>query len=421
VPLPVACFGCPPCLPLVAPPFSGGAPQASPKLTNNRCPWPHLPRLPCSEKRGLDDELHGRERVLEGLGRDLSRGLNNVKRLTHELKLDGQVGAGAGGGMSGWRWGIWSRPAVPTQVSLSCRRQQSRSHVCGLPPVCPQCRPTTHLSGGFPCLAVVPLASLQVHGTMIELFDCRKELYTATEVVANNSLFHVVVSQRSSLRLRSWHSMHSAACAGAGCQHSRAWCTQACNACQPLRALLAPFHAHSAQLIAPHAHTAYPAHPTLSPAHHALSLSPRALLQVENDDVALRLTAELNRGKCGRVSFMPLNRMNPPEVKYPDQVRAGHAALSCAVPACCALLCAGCAGLLPLLRLSLGRAAVPWPAALLQLAPARMPTWPARPAFPCCPHAQPAPRCPASCCFSCCLACPAVRQRCGAPAQEAQV
>lgn len=33
----------------------------------------------------------------------------------------------------------------------------------------------------------------QVHGTLIELFDCRKELYTATEVVANNSLFHVVV------------------------------------------------------------------------------------------------------------------------------------------------------------------------------------------------------------------------------------
>lgn len=31
-------------------------------------------------------------------------------------------------------------------------------------------------------------------GTLIELFDCRKELYTATEVVANQSLFHVVVS-----------------------------------------------------------------------------------------------------------------------------------------------------------------------------------------------------------------------------------
>lgn len=37
----------------------------------------------------------------------------------------------------------------------------------------------------------------QVYGTLIELFDCRKELYTATEVVANQSLFHVVVSLRS--------------------------------------------------------------------------------------------------------------------------------------------------------------------------------------------------------------------------------
>ena len=34
-----------------------------------------------------------------------------------------------------------------------------------------------------------------MHGTLIELFDCRQELYTATEVVANNSLFHVVVSR----------------------------------------------------------------------------------------------------------------------------------------------------------------------------------------------------------------------------------
>ena len=40
---------------------------------------------------------------------------------------------------------------------------------------------------------------------------------------------------------------------------------------------------------------------------------------MEDDDVALRLTAELNRGKCGRVSFMPLNRMNPGAVQYPEQ------------------------------------------------------------------------------------------------------
>jgi hypothetical protein len=174
----------------------------------------------------------------------------------------------------------------------------------------------------------------------------------------------------------------------------------------------------------PSVHTAHTHRPTCTHKPTLLAMhscSHPALLQVENDEVALRLTAELNRGKCGRVSFMPLNRMNPPEVKYPDQVRAGHAALSCAVPACCALLCACCAGLLLLLLRSLGRAARPLPAALSQLGPARMPTWPARPAFPCCPHAQPAPRCPAFSCFSCCLACPAVRQRRGAPAQEAQV
>jgi hypothetical protein len=107
-------------------------------------PLPAPPALPCSEKRGLDDELHGRERVLEGLGRDLSRGLNNVKRLTHELKLDGQVGAGCAGwglagglawrGLGGWGWDTWSWPAVlhaGIQVSLSCCRQQSRSHSCG--------------------------------------------------------------------------------------------------------------------------------------------------------------------------------------------------------------------------------------------------------------------------------------------------
>jgi structural maintenance of chromosome 3 (chondroitin sulfate proteoglycan 6) len=113
------------------------------------------------EKKSLEDELNGRERLLEGLGRDLMRGLNSVKRITQEQQLEDKV-----------------------------------------------------------------------YGTLIELFDCRKELYTATEVVANQSLFHVVV---------------------------------------------------------------------------------------EDDTTALRLTSELSRGKCGRVSFMPLNRLKPAEVQYPEQ------------------------------------------------------------------------------------------------------
>lgn len=45
-------------------------------------------------------------------------------------------------------------------------------------------------------------------------------------------------------------------------------------------------------------------------------------LQVEDDDTALALAAELSRGKCGRVTFMPLNRLKPQEVQYPDQVGA---------------------------------------------------------------------------------------------------
>ena len=55
-------------------------------------PPPHPPARLCSAKKALEEELHGRERVLEGLGRDLSRGLNSVKRLTQELQLEGQVG-----------------------------------------------------------------------------------------------------------------------------------------------------------------------------------------------------------------------------------------------------------------------------------------------------------------------------------------
>ena len=60
----------------------------------------------------------------------------------------------------------------------------------------------------------LPSAWLQVHGTMIELFDCRKELYTATEVVANNSLFHVVVSQHASARHAQRASARVELCAG---------------------------------------------------------------------------------------------------------------------------------------------------------------------------------------------------------------
>lgn len=39
-----------------------------------------------------------------------------------------------------------------------------------------------------------------------------------------------------------------------------------------------------------------------------------------DDTTALRLSQELTRGKCGRVSFMPLNQLKPAEVQYPEQV-----------------------------------------------------------------------------------------------------
>lgn len=52
----------------------------------------------CSERKSLEEELHGRERVLEGLGRDLMRGLNSVKRITQEQQLEDKVG-----GVS-WGW-----------------------------------------------------------------------------------------------------------------------------------------------------------------------------------------------------------------------------------------------------------------------------------------------------------------------------
>ena len=39
---------------------------------------------------------------------------------------------------------------------------------------------------------------------------------------------------------------------------------------------------------------------------------------VDNDTVATRIVDILNKGKLGRATFMPLNRMSPPEANYPD-------------------------------------------------------------------------------------------------------
>lgn len=44
-----------------------------------------------SQRWQLDEDLRAHERVLESLGRDLSRGLNSVKRIAQELGLEGQV------------------------------------------------------------------------------------------------------------------------------------------------------------------------------------------------------------------------------------------------------------------------------------------------------------------------------------------
>ena len=43
---------------------------------------------------------------------------------------------------------------------------------------------------------------------------------------------------------------------------------------------------------------------------------------VETDDVATQLSAIMNREKSGRVTFMPLNRLNPERVSMPDDLRA---------------------------------------------------------------------------------------------------
>lgn len=38
---------------------------------------------------------------------------------------------------------------------------------------------------------------------------------------------------------------------------------------------------------------------------------------VDTDDVATRLVSLLNKEKAGRVTFIPLNRINPEDVRYP--------------------------------------------------------------------------------------------------------
>lgn len=40
---------------------------------------------------------------------------------------------------------------------------------------------------------------------------------------------------------------------------------------------------------------------------------------VDNDTVATHIVEILNKGKLGRATFMPLNRMSSPEVSYPDR------------------------------------------------------------------------------------------------------
>lgn len=133
-------------------------------------------------------------------------------------------------------------------------------------------------------------------GTLIELFDCRKELYTATEVVANQSLFHVVVSSwpvTSAATLP--HRMH---CADLDTLYCKLPATLPCLLRYPL----------------PPPST----HPSTRPTTHPFTHPPHA--QVADDTTALRLSQELTRGKCGRVSFMPLNQLKPGEVQYPEQV-----------------------------------------------------------------------------------------------------
>ena len=140
---------------------------------------------------------------------------------------------------------------------------------------------------------------------MIELFDCRRELYTATEAVAGNSLFHVVVSHGTAAAAVAPPAVAAAAVAPPAVAAAAAAATTAVP-------FLSPPLSPAACLVC-HAHPS----PNAPPRH------PHPPPQVDSDDVALRLTDELNRGKCGRVSFMPLNRLNPGQVQYPEQASAG--------------------------------------------------------------------------------------------------
>ena len=59
---------------------------------------------------------------------------------------------------------------------------------------------------------------------------------------------------------------------------------------------------------------------------------------VETDDVALRCTELLNRGRLGRVTFMPLNQLRPPHVSD-DVCTAGPTHRAVCI-ACACLFCA---------------------------------------------------------------------------------
>lgn len=39
---------------------------------------------------------------------------------------------------------------------------------------------------------------------------------------------------------------------------------------------------------------------------------------VDNDDIATYIVELLSRGKLGRATFLPLNRIRPPDVNYPE-------------------------------------------------------------------------------------------------------
>lgn len=74
----------------------------------------------------MTDELSGRERVLEGLGRDLMRGLNSVKRITQEQQLEDKV---CGRGMQLMRVAVWW-PEHRRGQRLMCHLQLTHAPLC---------------------------------------------------------------------------------------------------------------------------------------------------------------------------------------------------------------------------------------------------------------------------------------------------